>query len=188
MDEQTIGLALIVLGLLMVAVEALFPGGYIVIPGTIVLIVGVWGYFHPDELLEPVTLAIAVGVAVPVTAGTLYLYRVLARPAPPTTTVAESLIGKEGVVTVRVVPGNMKGKVKIGPDTWSAEADSEIPEGTPVVVVHAEGVHVKVGPRTRLFQRPVRAPTWPRTGRALYGTPHAASREGEADPCLSPRA
>lgn len=57
---------------------------------------------------------------------------------------AESLIGKEGEVTVEVTSGNIRGKVRIGPDIWSADADETIPVGTKVKVDRSEGVHVHV--------------------------------------------
>ncbi|MBQ9689355.1 MAG: hypothetical protein IJV47_01925 [Candidatus Methanomethylophilaceae archaeon] len=38
----------------------------------------------------------------------------------------------------------MKGKVKIGTDTWSATSDEPLETGTEVVVESSEGVHVHV--------------------------------------------
>jgi membrane protein implicated in regulation of membrane protease activity len=68
----------------------------------------------------------------------------LAPPAPPETTVATSLIGKEGVVEVEVVSGSLKGKVRIANVVWSATSEQPIPVGTRVKVVRSEGVHVTV--------------------------------------------
>ena len=80
----------------------------------------------------------------PVTLLTIKGYQHLARPEPPTTTVMESLVGKEGTVTVATEVGNMKGKVRIGSDTWSATSDEPIAAGETVVVESSEGVHVHV--------------------------------------------
>ena len=87
---------------------------------------------------------IALVLAVPITFLTVKGYQRLAQPEPPTTTVAESLVGREGVVTVATEVGNMKGKVRIGSDTWSATSDVPIEAGESVVVESSEGVHVHV--------------------------------------------
>jgi membrane protein implicated in regulation of membrane protease activity len=50
----------------------------------------------------------------------------------------------KGVVTVDVYPNNLRGKVVIENDTWSATSESLIVEGKNVVVVSSEGVHVVV--------------------------------------------
>lgn len=144
MEAETVGLILLVLGLVLIAAEAFSPGGYLIIPGVILLIMGIYGYMMPDSLYTWTTAAVAIVTAIPVTAVTIWGYSKLGSPEPPSTTVADSLIGREGIVTVTVVPGNLKGKVKVGSDVWSAESDEEIPEGTPVIVDHSEGVHVKV--------------------------------------------
>ena len=72
------------------------------------------------------------------------MYRRLGGPAPPSTTVAGSLVGRDGTVIVETNPDNLKGKVKIGSDTWSADSDEIIEAGTEVTVVSSEGVHVHV--------------------------------------------
>ena len=83
-------------------------------------------------------------VTVPVSLITVKAYQRLARPEPPTTTVTDSLVGRDGIVTVQTQDGNMKGKVKVGSDTWSATSDEPIEVGTAVVVERSEGVHVHV--------------------------------------------
>ena len=88
--------------------------------------------------------AIVVVVAVPVTLITVKGYQKLAEPAPPSTTVAESLVGRTGVVVTATVPGTMRGKVRIDNDIWSATSDEPIEEGARVTVDSSEGVHVHV--------------------------------------------
>jgi membrane protein implicated in regulation of membrane protease activity len=75
------------------------------------------------------------------------LYRIIAPNKPPTTTVADSLVGKEGIVTAPTNPNHRtKGKVRIESQIWSASADTIIPSGTRIKVISSEGVHVKVIP------------------------------------------
>ncbi len=144
MEEAVAAVIVMVIGLVLLGIEAFFPGGYLLIPGAIMVIIGAYGYVAPGNFYTGWTPAVAIISAIPVTAATVYLYKRLGSPEPPATTVSGSLVGREGTVTVDITPGNMKGKVKIDSDTWSAEADSEIPAGTRVTVVSSEGVHVFV--------------------------------------------
>ncbi|MGD1061367.1 MAG: NfeD family protein, partial [Methanomassiliicoccales archaeon] len=75
---------------------------------------------------------------------TIKLYQRLAPPGPPETTVATSLVGTKGVVISEIRPNDLRGKVRIEHDTWSATAESVIPVGKKVIVVASEGVHVTV--------------------------------------------
>jgi len=143
-DAQMLALIFIIIGAVLLVVEAMSPGVFMLIPGTVLVILGVIGYIYPDFLMSKYSPILALAVAIPVTLGTVKLYQLLAKPEPPTTTVAESLIGKEGVVTVTTDPENIKGKVRIGSDTWSATSAEPIEAGAEVKVVASEGVHVTV--------------------------------------------
>jgi membrane protein implicated in regulation of membrane protease activity len=131
-------------GILFLIYEVFAPGGFLVIPGIVLLVLGVVGLIWPDILMSIWAPVIALIVAIPVTLVTLKFYQYLAKPEPPTTTVTESLVGREGIVTVPTEAGSMKGKVKIGGDLWSATSDEPIEEGTEVIVESSEGVHVHV--------------------------------------------
>ena len=144
MDPFIVAIILIVIGALLVITEANVPGGYLIIPGVDLLVIGVYGCIFPDLLFSWYTVAIAIVLTIPVIIGTLWLYRRLGGPAPPSTTVAGSLVGRDGTVIVETNPDNLKGKVKIGSDTWSADSDEVIEVGTEVTVVSSEGVHVHV--------------------------------------------
>ncbi|MCL2032560.1 MAG: NfeD family protein [Methanomassiliicoccaceae archaeon] len=145
MDATTIAIILMIAGLILLIIEALTPGFFAVVPGAVLVVVGVLGYFV-GGFFDTWYLLVAsvIIVTVVVTVGTIKLYQMLARPEPPTTTVVDSLIGREGVVMTDVKPGNLKGKVRIGSDSWSATSDNVIKTGAEVVVYAAEGVHVKV--------------------------------------------
>ncbi|MCL2296478.1 MAG: NfeD family protein [Methanomassiliicoccaceae archaeon] len=145
MDPVTIAIILMVLGLILLIIEALTPGFFAVVPGAVLVVMGLLIYFVDGILDKWYLLALAaIVVTLVVTAITFKGYQLLAKPEPPTTTVATSLIGREGLVTSDVKPGNLKGKVKIGSDSWSATSEDPIAAGTEVVVYDAEGVHVKV--------------------------------------------
>ena len=144
MDPFTISFIILVVGALCLIYEVFSPGAFLVIPGMVLLVLGAVGLVLPDVLMSVWAPVIALVVAVPVTIVTLKVYQHLAKPEPPATTVAESLVGREGKVTVSTEKDNMKGKVKIGGDLWSATSDEPIEEGTEVIVESSEGVHVHV--------------------------------------------
>ncbi len=64
------------------------------------------------------------------------------------TTTMVTLVGKGSIVTKKVMPHELSGKVKIGTQIWSATSDEEIEEGKEVIITKAEGVHVVVEERT----------------------------------------
>jgi len=139
-----LSLAFIVIGVLMLLVELSSPGAFLLIPATVLLALGTIGLMFPDLLLSIWSPIIAVLILVPTTLLTIKMYQKLAPPAPPETTVGTSLIDKEGVVEVEVVPDSMRGKVKISNVVWSATSEKTIPVGRKVKVTHSEGVHVTV--------------------------------------------
>jgi membrane protein implicated in regulation of membrane protease activity len=141
-----LGLAFLIIGLLMLLAEVSSPGYFILVPATVLLVLGTMYMLAPELLDEgawwPPLLAGV--VAIPATYISIKMYQRLAPPAPPETTVASSLIGQIGVVEVEVVPNSLKGKVRIDHDTWSATSGSSISVGKRIKVVASEGVHVTV--------------------------------------------
>lgn len=144
MDPFTVAIILIIVGAIFLIYEGFSPGAFMVIPGTVLVVIGLIGAAFPDILYSWWSPVIALVIAVPITILTVKGYQRLAKPAPPTTTVADSLVGRIGTVVVATEVGNMKGKVRIGSDTWSATSDAPIEEGTEVEVESSEGVHVHV--------------------------------------------
>jgi membrane protein implicated in regulation of membrane protease activity len=139
-----LSLAFIVIGVLMLLAEAGAPGNFLLVPATVLLFLGALGMMFPDFLMSWWAPLAAVIILFPMTYLTIKFYQKLAPPAPPETRVATSLIGMKGVVTAEVSPDNLKGKVRIEHDVWSATANCVISEGTQVVVKGSEGVHVVV--------------------------------------------
>lgn len=145
MDASDLGVILIVIGIIMLVAELFTPGFFIAMPGTVLIILGILGVVMPNEMFYSwYSMLIALVVTIPAAFGTLWIYKRLAPPEAPTTTVGDSLIGKEGKVTVATQKDNIRGKVKIGTTVWSARSDVPLKAGTAVRVVSSEGVHVKV--------------------------------------------
>lgn len=139
-----LGLAFLVIGILMLLAEVSSPGAFILVPATVLMVLGTIGILAPDVLLSWWSPMVAGLIVIPMTYVTMKMYQKLAPPAPPETTVASSLMGQVGVVEVEVVPNSLRGKVRIDHDTWSATASKTIPVGRRVKVVASEGVHVTV--------------------------------------------
>jgi membrane protein implicated in regulation of membrane protease activity len=144
MEPTTIALSIIVIGTLLIIGETVSPGVYFIIPGTVMVVLGIVGYIIPDFLFSiwaPITMAL-VGLVVSI--ATIMIYKKLGNPEPPVTAVSDGLIGKIGTITISTAPDNISGKVKIGSELWSARSLNPIAVGTVVRVVSTEGVHVVV--------------------------------------------
>ncbi len=144
MDPFMIAVVLILVGAILLIIEAFTPGAFMVIPGTVLVIVGLIGAIFPDMMTSWWSPVIAVIVAVPIAVLTTKIYQRLAVPEPPVTTVTDSLLGRTGVVVVPTDAASMKGKVRIGSEVWSATSDNPLEAGAEVIVEKSEGVHVHV--------------------------------------------
>ena len=139
-----LGLAFVIIGIIMLLAELSSPGAFILVPATVLLVLGFVGILAPNILISWWSPVITVVIVIPITYVTMRMYQKLAPPAPPETTVATSLVGTTGVVERAVEPNSLKGKVRIEHDVWSATSEKPIPAGKKVVVKSSEGVHVMV--------------------------------------------
>ncbi|MFQ5838121.1 MAG: NfeD family protein [Thermoplasmata archaeon] len=144
--DFTLGLTFVIVGIVLLLIEASSPGFFIGVPATILIVLGLLGMYIPNFFLQPWAPITAIVVGVPLTYVTILLYQRLAPPSPPTTTVGESLIGRTGLVIREVVPDSIEGKVNIDNQVWSATSADAIAEGTRVRVVGSSGVHVILEP------------------------------------------
>ena len=136
MDPFIVAVILIIAGAAFLIYEAFSPGAFMVIPGTVLVIVGLIGAAFPDKLYTWWSPLAALIVAVPVSLVTVKAYQRLAEPEPPTTTVADSLTGREGTVTVP----NPKAQLPVG--TLQAFLDDYLVKnpGARVDYIHGEDV------------------------------------------------
>jgi membrane-bound ClpP family serine protease len=154
--DYTMGLILIFIGVMILLAEPFVPGLFLAIPGTVMVTIGAVGVISPDLMFSPVSLGIGLTAGVIALLVAIKVYKTLAPNRPPTTTAADSLIGKDGIITVETDPDHKtKGKVRIGSQVWSATSDTVIPVDTKVEVISSEGVHVKV---KRIPNRPLTKP------------------------------
>ncbi len=142
--EWQIGLIFVIVGVILFIVEVASPGFFVAIPASVLIILGALGMVLDGFFLSMWSPIVAIGVTVPAFLGTMYAYKKLAPPQPPTTTVGRSLVGKTGIVDTDIIPNTIKGKVRIENQTWSATSDHHIPKDALVEVVESKGVHVIV--------------------------------------------
>ena len=144
MAAETLGAILFIIGVVMLISEVVTPGFFVAIPGTVMLVLGIIGYFVPEILTSAWTPVIVFVVGVPTFIATIYFYRRFGAPQPPTTTMGDSLKGKTALVTRDIEPDSIKGKVKVSNRIWSATSETDIPVGKKVVILKSEGVHLIV--------------------------------------------
>lgn len=144
---MSIGITLIVVGLILFAFEIVHPGIFLLIPASILLAAGMLALFAEPLLVTSVFgPTIIVVVAIGSALATIPYYRWVAPTHEPMSTTSQSLTGEVGIIIAPVVPDTLRGKVRIRSEVWSARADRPIPEGTRVRVIKGEGVSLTVQP------------------------------------------
>jgi membrane protein implicated in regulation of membrane protease activity len=146
MAINTIGLIIFIIGIALIIAEAFTPGTFILVPGVALTLVGALLMAFPgaaDSFWLPIFFVISF---IPAFLLAFYVYKHIAPPGRPTTLSSDSLIGRVGEVKKDVSPGNIRGKVNIENEIWSATSDQVIPEGTKVEVIKVQGVKVIVRP------------------------------------------
>jgi membrane-bound serine protease (ClpP class) len=143
-ESNTIGLILLVIGILLIIAETATPGFFVGVIGTAFVAIGIIALFFPVIADTPWSPIIVLVVTAGAMLGAVMFYRRLGRTQPTATTITESNVGKEGLVLEDVEPHTLKGKVKIAHQVWSATSGEFIPKGSMVKVVDWEGVHVIV--------------------------------------------
>jgi inner membrane protein len=143
----SIGIAIIVAGIILLAFELIHPGALLLIPGSILLVAGFLYLFLPNELLDSYVGPVAIIVAA-ILAALIEIpyYRWVAPTHRPMSTTSGGLVGDEAIVIAPIVPNTLRGKVRVRSEVWSARSDVPIAVGTRVRVVHGEGVSVSVEP------------------------------------------
>jgi inner membrane protein len=147
-----VGVLLLTLGIVFLVAEIIHPGAFLLIPGTAFAVAGALYIVVPSLITQsifgPAIIAIATAL---VTIGSFPYYKHIAPVHRPMTSMPMSFEGMTGIVIATVQPDNLRGKVRINSEIWSARADRMIPEGTRVRILGGEGVAVRVVP---LDERP----------------------------------
>ena len=126
-----IGWVMIILGFCFLAAEALHPGFFIAVPGTVLLVMGAIFILLPGvfEQWSPIIMVVTAIVA---SIGTIMIYRRIAPGQKPFTTSMDTLAGKKGIVTIDIDPGSISVKVSIDNPISSYTSDTSILTGTAI--------------------------------------------------------
>jgi membrane protein implicated in regulation of membrane protease activity len=147
-DVQALLVVFIIVGIALIIMDFIHPGLFLLLPGTVLLLAG--GLLLGFSSVDIFTLAgapfLIVGVVLVAFAVAIPVYQKLAPTHPPIATTVNSLAGWPAEVTVPIVPGTMRGKVRIRSEVWSATADVPIGVGATVRVTGGRGVVLSVEP------------------------------------------
>ncbi|MFP4473231.1 MAG: NfeD family protein [Candidatus Omnitrophota bacterium] len=143
------GLALVVLGLILFAAEAMVPGlGLLTLGGLVSLILGSLLLFDTSFPMMRVSLAVILPFALATAGITILLIKAaLSAQKGVSSTGAEGLVGETGTAKTDISPGK-EGKVFVHGETWTAYSDDTISSSEPIDVVEMKGLKLKVKKHT----------------------------------------
>ena len=140
----SLGYAFILLGILLFVIETFQPGFLLAVPATVLLVIGLLLLVAPDIVNSWMALPIILVVGCVTFYFTLKFYQSLAPPDSPPIGSLRVHIGKEAKVVKAVVPGTIKGKVRLGTIEFRASSSTDISEGSLVKVIDVDGIHLIV--------------------------------------------
>lgn len=145
MEALALGWLLILIGVILLLIEAFNPGFFLAVPGTTLIIIGAVSLLFPEIFSSTWIILIGIVTALVAAGGSVWLYARITPDRVPSTISRDSLAGKTGIVTTIVEHENINGKVVIDSVDWSARsADGSIAVGKKIRVVKSAGVHVVV--------------------------------------------
>lgn len=145
-EDFSYGWIIVLFGALFFVLEVFSPGFFLLVPGTVLLIIGVLVILGVDIFSS--TYGIVVGILIALVAATItvFLYsRLTPGDEKPLTISMDSLVGKTGRVLTAADEETLSGKVSVEGQIFSAKSKSGvIPEGAKVKVIASRGVHIVV--------------------------------------------
>jgi len=145
-EDISYGWIIVLFGALFFVLEVFSPGVFLLVPGTVLLIIGVLVILGVDIFSS--TYGIVAGILIALVAAiiTVFLYsRLTPGDEKPLTISMDSLVGKTGRVLTAADEETLSGKVSVEGQIFSAKSKSGvIPEGAKVKVIASRGVHIVV--------------------------------------------
>jgi membrane protein implicated in regulation of membrane protease activity len=130
----------LVIGIVLIIAEMATLTFYLLWLGLASFAAAIVAMLAPDAFVLQVFVGIVVAVAL--TVYTKPLTRRL-RSSKGYTDVIYQLVGQEGIVIERI-PGNGLGVVRVGNETWSANAEEPLDIGTQIIVVQSHNTTLQV--------------------------------------------
>jgi membrane-bound serine protease (ClpP class) len=143
------GLALLILGVAMMAAEAFIPGfGIVGLGGVVAFALGALFLFDPEQSDIPIQASWQVVAGLTAVSAAFFLgvlgLAVRARRRPVLTG-SEEMLGSVGEV---VHWAGRRGRIHVHGEIWAAESDAELGEGQKVKVIGRTGLTLVVKPKT----------------------------------------
>ena len=145
-EDISYGWIIILIGAIFFVLEVFSPGFFLLVPGTVLLILGILVLLGVDIFSSAYGIIIGISVAVLAAILTVLLYsRLTPGDEKPLTMSMDSLVGKTGMVLSQADENTLSGKVTIEGQIFSAKSKAGIiPEGAKVKVISSQGVHIVV--------------------------------------------
>ena len=145
-EGVSVGWIIILFGAIFLVTEVFSPGFFLLVPGTVLIIIGVLMLLGVNIFSSGYGIIIGIVVAIVAAIVTIKAYgRMTSGDEKPFTTSMDSLVGKEGILIKTADAETLDGKANIEGQIWSAKAEKGlIAEGTRVRVVSSKGVHIVV--------------------------------------------
>jgi len=145
-ESLSYGWIIVLAGAIFFVLEVFSPGFFLLVPGTVLLIMGALVLMGVDIFATPYGITIGIIIAILAAIVTVYLYgRLTPGDEKPLTMSMDSLAGKTGSVITSVDDSTLSGKVLIEGQIFSAKTETgKIHEGAKVKVIVSRGVHIVV--------------------------------------------
>jgi membrane protein implicated in regulation of membrane protease activity len=143
-----LGMVLVVIGIVVLLADVAHPGLFLLIPAAVAIAVGLmliavpWLFFANPVAAALIILAVGCGGGV----AAIPIYQRIAPLQHPIATTVDTLTNMRASVVVAIQPKNMKGKVRVRGEVWSATSDVAIPAGEEVVITGGQGIVLNVSP------------------------------------------
>ena len=145
-ENLSYGWIIILFGAIFFVLEVFSPGFFFLVPGTVLLIIGVLVILGVDIFNSTYGIVLGIVIAFLAAIVTVFLYsRLTPGDEKPLTISMDSLVGRTGTVLNPTDEKTLSGKVRIEGQIFSAKSVSGIiPEGSKVKVIASQGVHIAV--------------------------------------------
>lgn len=145
-ENFSYGWIIVLFGAVFFVLEVFSPGFFLLVPGTVLLIIGVLVILGIDIFNSGYGIILGIIIALLSAIVTVFLYsRLTPGDEKPLTISMDSLIDKSGIVISPLDEESLSGKVRIEGQIFSAKSVSGvIPEGSKVKVIASQGVHIVV--------------------------------------------
>lgn len=145
-ENFSYGWIIVLIGAIFFVLEVFSPGFFLLVPGTVLVIIGVLVIMGVDIFNSPYGIIVGIIVAFIAAIITVFLYsRLTPGDVKPLTMSMDSLAGKTGTVITGIDDESLTGKVRIEGQIFSAKSEKgTIPAGSKVKVIVSHGVHIVV--------------------------------------------